>query len=329
MGKNDSYQEIGFFRPKFNKYLRVGWNPSYWFYRLRWYLTRRLHYKTRFPIHMDIESTNFCNMRCIMCPQSEENTMVKGIMDFDFYKAIVTEAAQNGLISLKLNIRGEPLMNPRLVDMVAHAKRRGIKEVMFNTNGLLLTPEKTRALIHAGIDYIIISIDGATKETYEAIRKGGDFETLKNNINSLIKYRKQMRLSKPLIRLQYVKMKDNEDEVAAYFDMWKNKVDVMTANDYSCRVKGDTRSVRNTKSTGRATCPHPFQRLSISWDGDVMMCCGDWNMLGILGNCKEDSLFDIWHSPEMEKRRKLLREKKLDMIPACKDCFVLSSYEWE
>ena len=83
----DSYNEIGFIRPWLNKIRRIGVNPRYWMYRGNWWLVKKFHYVTPFPIHIDIESTNFCNLKCTMCPHSLENfEMAKGLFDFDLYK---------------------------------------------------------------------------------------------------------------------------------------------------------------------------------------------------------------------------------------------------
>lgn len=330
MGRSEgSYREIKKLHPKWRKYLKLGFAPSYWLYRLNWYAAERLHYVTRFPIHVDIETCNACNLRCIMCPHGNKMMGKPEFIKLDTVKKIIDEGCDRGLKSLKLNIRGEPLLHPDLEEMVRYAKRKGILEVMFNTNATLLYPEKARQLIEAGIDYIIISIDGATKETYEKIRVGANFERVCSNINFLCDYRSKNRLKKPLIRLQFVKMKENAHEVPLYIEQWKDKVDVMTANDYSKRVSPEIdRTTRPEKAVARANCPHPWRRLSITSSGNVLMCCGDWYEKGVLGNIKTDSLYEIWHGEEMAKRREFLKGLQLDKIAACKDCFVLASYKW-
>jgi MoaA/NifB/PqqE/SkfB family radical SAM enzyme len=326
----DSYNEIGSIRPWINKIRRIGPNPYYWLYRGNWWLVDKLHYITRFPIHIDIETTNFCNLKCTMCPHSlEDFKMAKGHFDFELYKKIIKECKKYRLSSLKLNIRGEPLLHKHLVDMVSIAKENGILEVMFNTNGTLLSPQKTRDLIEAGLDYLIVSIDGATKDTYDRIRVGGDFNVIKSNIEYFIQYRKDKRLRKPLIRLQYLEMQENKHEVEQYKAMWQDKVDVMTHNRYSNRGCGEGREAYNMVAIDRANCYHPWRRMSIDWQGNAQMCCGDWNNRCILGNVKNESIYDIWHSEKFNEYRKKLLAHELNDIPCCKDCFVLASYKWE
>jgi len=264
-----------------------------------------------------------------MCPHSlDDFKMEKGFFDFNLYKKIVEEGAKSGLRSLKLNIRGEPLINKHLVDMVAFAKDNGILEVMFNTNGLLLTPQKTQELVEVHLDYLIVSIDGATKETYEKIRAGGDFDLLKNNLEYFVKYRRERSLRKPLIRLQYVEMRENTHEVSAYLEMWRDKVDVMTVNRYSNRVNCEARLVLDMKQIGRANCYHPWRRMSIDWKGNAQICCGDWQNLCVLGNCREKTIYEMWHSEQFNEHRRKLKALRLDEIPCCRGCFVLASYRW-
>jgi len=328
--KKDSYKEIGFLKPKFNKYRRLGFNLKYMLYRLNWHLVEKLHYVTRFPIHIDFETTNFCNLKCIMCPQSIEGAVKdKGYMDFALFKKIIDEGSKEGLKSIKMNIRGEPLLHPDLAKMVAYAKQKGVLEVMLNTNGQLLDSAMAGVLVDAGLDYIIFSIDGATKETYETIRKGADFKRLLDNVNYLLEYRKARNLKKPIIRIQFIKMKENIAEVSAFYEIWKNKADIMAANDYSNRTDCSGRSTRDKSAVGRANCPHPWRRLSVSWNGKAMICCSDWQMKNVVGDCNEQSVKAIWKSSGFDDIRRLLLKKELEKIPGCRDCFCLGSYVWK
>ena len=88
--------------------------------------------------------------------------------------------------SIKLNWRGEPLLNPHLSEIISYAKSSGIVDVIINTNATHLTEKKSIELIQSGLDYIIFSFDGGTKETYESNRvsrfKPNTFESVVANI---------------------------------------------------------------------------------------------------------------------------------------------------
>ena len=123
------------------------------------------------PLSIDIETASICDLACPHCSREYIVTPDK-IMSFEFYKKIVDEAAGLKVPSIKLNWRGEPLLNPQLEKFVKYAKEMGILEVSINTNAVTLTEKRSRKLIEAGLDVIIFSFDGGTKKTYEKMRPG-------------------------------------------------------------------------------------------------------------------------------------------------------------
>ena len=99
-------------------------------------------------------------------------------------------------------------------------------DLMINTHGNRLDEEKIKRLVDCGVDRIIISVDGATKSTYESIRVRGKYDKLVHNINTLLDYRQKKGTAKPLIRLQFVKQQENIHEYDLIRKQWKDKVDV-------------------------------------------------------------------------------------------------------
>ena len=74
------------------------------------------------PDRLYVESTNICNLSCIMCPTGrKEQVRKKGYMDFDLFKSIVDQMAP-WVQTTTLHIWGEPLMHPRLFDMIAYCR---------------------------------------------------------------------------------------------------------------------------------------------------------------------------------------------------------------
>ena len=330
MASNDAYHELSFLRSTWNKFRVVGINPRYLNYRLKWNLLGKYPLKTRVPIHVDIELSSFCNIKCIMCPQGKEDYEVikRGLMDFELARKVIQECAEFGVTSLKFSGRGEAMLHPKFEYLIKYAKSLGILDVMFNTNGLMLNEEMIRNVVDAGVDLTIISIDGATKETYEKIRIGGDFNTLKNNIEYIVNYRKEAKCVKPIIRLQFVKMKENIHEFKKFQDMWGKKVDVLVGLDYSNRIGQKSRSIESRLQIGRAYCPHPWRRLTVTSSGMALMCCVDWDIKYSVGDCSKQSIYEIWNSDKMEYGRKCIKNLEHHKIPSCRDCPAPVSYKW-
>lgn len=140
-----------------------SFGQDYFIYRKRWQEYPQKKIIADFPLHLDIETTNNCNLRCPMCGRNWMEEKI-GYLDWELFKKIIDEGIKYHLPSIKLNYRREPLLHPDLSKMVKYAKEKGILEVQSNTNGLLLNDQKAEELIEAGLDRIIFSFDGATKK---------------------------------------------------------------------------------------------------------------------------------------------------------------------
>lgn len=135
------------------------------------------------PRELQLEVTGACNLRCRMCLVSYRPGLSRreGSMPYETFRRLVD--AVPGLERLTLQGLGEPLLAPDLVRMVAHASGRGVR-VGFNTNGMLLTPARARELADAGLDWLHVSIDGATAEVHEGIRAGADLERVVEHVRA-------------------------------------------------------------------------------------------------------------------------------------------------
>lgn len=283
-------------------------------YRKKWNEYPKKRIVNEFPLHIDIESTNACNLRCIMCTRNFMTEEI-GYIEWDFFKKIVDEGAKYKLPSIKLNYRGEPLLHPELPEMVAYTKKKGIIEVQFNTNGLPLNEKKIEELLNAGLDRIIFSFDGATKQTYEYIRTGSNYERVVNNIKTLVKMRDERDLKRPSVRVQMVKMKENEHEVEDFIKMWLPVANRIAVSTYRKAEGAQGENVH-------FPCHQLWQRLMVCWDGEVRMCCGDWSGEIVLGNAKKSSIYELWHGEKLNNVRELHSQGRFNEIPVCARCEV-------
>lgn len=289
-------------------------SKDYFAYRKKWKDWPKKRIVGDFPLHLDIESTNACNLRCTMCGRNWMKERI-GYIEWNLFTKIIDEAAEYNLPSIKLNYRGEPLLHPDIVKMVKYAKKKGILEVQFNTNGRLLSKKKARELIEAGLDRIIFSFDAATKETYEKIRRGSNYEKVINNIKNLINIRDKKGIKRPLTRVQMVKMPENRNEVEDFIKMWRpiiNRIAVSTERN----------PLGTKKKIEHFPCSQIWQRLMICWDGEVRMCCGDWYGEYVLGNIKKASIYNIWHGKKLNKIRKIHSKGDFNKMPLCARCEV-------
>jgi short-subunit dehydrogenase/MoaA/NifB/PqqE/SkfB family radical SAM enzyme len=158
---------------------------------------------------LQIESSLSCNLKCIMCPwqQIASQPGDRAVMQPEVWQAIRPHLPR--IASVDFTGGGEPLLQPHLVQWVKDANTAGC-ETGILTNAVLLDRTRARALMDAGIDWICISIDGATAEAYNKIRRGSDFTTVCRHVRDL----SRMRTGKhPKLMINFVLMKINIDHV--------------------------------------------------------------------------------------------------------------------
>lgn len=137
-------------------------------------------HRGRVPALLDIEVTNYCNARCVMCPRDKMPPL--GSMDRETWKRVVDRAVEYGPIaSFAIGGLGEPLMHRQIGEFIAMAADAGLKPSMI-TNGSLLTEDMARTLVKAGLANVNVSIGGYRKTTYEQVQVGLNFETVYRNL---------------------------------------------------------------------------------------------------------------------------------------------------
>ena len=182
-----------------------------------YYFTRHQMYKQKdrvigYPSHLFIDITNICNLRCPLCPTGVGPPgRKKGIMPLETFKKVIDEMKRH-LISIDLFNWGEPFLNKHVYDMIRHAHKHHIITSV-STNFNYFSGESAEDLISSGLDFLILSIDGASQETYEQYRVGGDFKKVINNIEILVERKRKLGSKHPFICWQFLVMRHNEHEV--------------------------------------------------------------------------------------------------------------------
>ena len=289
-------------------------DPAYREYRRRWTEYPATFHTAEFPIHLDLETTSRCNLRCTFCDKLPLLGPERlGDMDFDLFTRILDEAGQNGLASLKLSYRGEPLLHPRLADLVAYAKAQKVLDVYFNTNGMLLTQARARALIEAGLDRISVSVEGIDPEAFERERVGARFDTIVRRLDELLALRERLGVAHPRVRVQTVRLPGLDLE--AYARFWSNHADETAAVDYKA-----VEDRRLSLIDAGFACPQLWQRMTVEWDGTVLACNNDDFRRLSPGNAATRSIRDCWLDQTVVRARELHRLGRSHEVAACDGC---------
>jgi MoaA/NifB/PqqE/SkfB family radical SAM enzyme len=280
------------------------------------------------PQSIDVETAALCDLACPHCFRQYIVTPDKLITE-ELFRKVIDQAVELGIPSLKLNWRGEPLMQPLLPRFIEYAKRKGMLETVINTNAVTLDAAKARALVEAGLDMMIYSFDGGTAATYEKMRVGrfkeNLFEDVFDNIARFHAIREEMGSPFPRTRIQMVLTPDSMGEVDEFRHRFSPIVDDVLVKAYEERgwglevYSGEKREMllaklaKRTKrkikkipqtmvwersegefllSTGRLPCQQLYQRLMVAYDGGVYMCCNDWGAEHPIGFVAETGFED-------------------------------------
>jgi radical SAM protein with 4Fe4S-binding SPASM domain len=254
-------------------------------------------------------------------------------MDLDLFQKAVDEIGLYGVHRLTLHLLGEPLLHPKIFEMVKYAKtKEKIGFVDFSSNGALLNEKRIEGVINSGLDVINVDMDGATAETYENARRGLKFEEVVQNVINLIEAVHASERKKPHIKLQVIQTPAVAAEMDLFWEKWnpvlegKDCVEVYQKKYewWSGAKPDDVQSDANWGTPGplyvRLPCALLHTQMNMFWNGEVNHCCLDTNGDLKIGDFREQSLHEIWHSERAKKLRLLSRDGSYMHIKPCDGC---------
>lgn len=325
---------------------------------LRFRRSKRTAHLNYLPVKLDVEPLSRCNFHCTMCQVSDwpKNQRSRDLTVEEF-KGFIKE--QYGLYEIKLQGLGEPLLlRDDFFEMIRYARSRHIW-VRTTTNGSLLhLKDNYKKLIDSGVSEVQISFDGATKETFEKIRRGSVFEKVRDNCKLINAYCANKRILKTRMwvvvqqhnlpeffdfvhrasEMGFKRLTFSLDLIGWAQDSWISANKEVSAKHWVTREMaeqaislGDTLGVQVTfwNATDKFRtdkpehlCPWPFERAYISSDMRVVPCCMVGNPdTAELGPAK--SFTEVWHGAEYAEFRRQHLEGRLPKI--CKTCYAKKS----
>jgi MoaA/NifB/PqqE/SkfB family radical SAM enzyme len=273
------------------------------------------------PPGIQIEVSTICNARCVMC-DSYRIKRPHAIIDESLFKRIVDEWATLKTNTLSLSWMGEPLFDPKLADKIRYAKAlKKRSHVFVYSNASLLNDSVSKDLIESGLDKIYFSVDGYTKETFEAVRQGLDFDTVVANITNFMALRNRLGKTKPFVTIRSVDTKLNTHELNQLKKFWAPRADggLINSGLHSHLNHGSTKS-KGLTYKNRQPCPFPFINMPICVTGKVGVCCQHGNDDIIAGDVTKQSIQEIWSGELFRKYRRYHLERRFGELPACDIC---------
>lgn len=299
-----------------------------------------------FPLVVQLQTQSVCNAECAICPYPSIRKLIPhGIMEGSLFQKVVSEIAQEKLFfELLLELQNEPLVDARIFELIKHFKSLAPgKKCAVITNGSLIDNFSIDDIACSGIDELVVSLNAHTEATYRQLNQGLDYHKVTKNIESLISDKR----IKSKVVVHYVATRQNEGEIRRASFYWRQKGIRVRCWRLSNRAGGldDFGTYKPSQKDLPATwklqaflreyfmnkifnvCPFPFFALNILFNGDVLLCCNDWNRDPILGNIKATSLKEIWNSSSLNMIRRSLLEGRFRNIKPCSTCSTLEGLQ--
>ena len=248
--------------------------------------------KTYTVTSVAFETSNTCNLRCLQCPVNRGMKRKKGYLDFKLFKKVIDENPK--LLFIMPFLWGEPLLHPRIYDMIGYSVKNGIP-VHISTNAALLdSTAKIDRLLKSGISALQVSLDG-TGETYTKVR-GVEYKKVKKTIELILKRRKALHKENDLtVNLNVVIFDETEAAANEVRKEWQDKVDY---------IQLSPRLV--LKPTPRKKPCFELWRgnIVILWDGSCVPCWVDYEGVMTYGNAYDNTLTEILNSDKLRRQRR-------------------------
>ncbi|MBU3176435.1 radical SAM protein [Clostridium estertheticum] len=292
------------------------------------------------PFTVYIEQTRVCNFKCFYCIHSTRDILggefeklghtIKH-MEFKMYEEIIKQLSEfpTGIKRIVFSGLGEPLMNPRLPEMVKLAVEAQIADrVEVITNGVLLTPKVSDKLIEAGITNINVSIQGISADQYKkTCGTSIDFDRFISNLTYLYNHRKDTQI---YIKAIDATLKSKEDE-QLFFEIFGSISDriyiehLIVMQQQMDELKGIVDGTKNFYNeeldVNRKVCAQAFYFLQVGCDYDTFPCPNPGLPKSLsMGNMKENTLLEIWNGAKRKKLLRTMLEFNKDSIPECNSC---------
>ena len=286
------------------------------------------------PRYIDVELTNMCNFRCCFCPTGTKSMQrVRGFMSEEVVDALIENIKKYKIPAVRFIRWGEPTLHPNYIEIMRRIKEAGAI-IHINTNGSLMKDKDISCLVDVGLDSIKFSFQGADEGTYNEMREGGDYKHLLGVIEKMAKIRGNNLL--PYIQIsttltgetaeQIENFKRDVENYCDYYNVGYTKlthlnVDAMNISDEEKEKIRKLQEHEKIHHVFLEVCVEAFDKLSINWNGDVTLCCSDYDNFMIVGNILDMDLREIFTSRAANQYRDIIVKKQYEKIKCCSTCY--------
>ena len=310
---------------------------------------RRINVKGR-PYLLIIDPCNYCNLRCPLCPTGMgELGRVQSMMSFDCFKRYFDPHAPY-LFEVYLHNWGESLMNKDIFRMIEYAQARNVGTNL-SSNMVTPTSQQLDGMIDAGLEYLVVSLDGVDQESYGRYRVRGNFDRVVENMAELIRRRNARKKKTPMIEWQYIVMRHNEDRIEEAEKLAKSigvdllrfipvglpyeaqNQDELAKEWFPLTLSGHKDTGDHDQQFGQSgragPCFYLYRSMVVNADGGVSPCCIVYRRDRDFADLAEgfSNIGDVWNNDRYRSARSLFSAETVPDRPrtVCDTCEL---FEW-
>ena len=290
--------------------------------------------KNSLPEYLDVELTNFCNFRCCFCPTgTKAMKRMKGYMSDEVVNALVENIQKFNIPAVRFSRWGEPTMHPKYLEILEKVKNAGAL-VHINTNGSFIDEKQIQKMMEIHLDSIKFSFQGADEGTYNEMREGGDYLKLLNIVRTFNKIRDSkdypfIQISTTLTGESAEQVENFKSDIEGYCDYYNigysklnhlNVEEMNISEEEKCKIR-QLQEHEKINKVYRPVCMEAFNKLSINWNGDVTLCCSDYDNFMIVGNILDNDIKSIFTSKIANTYRETISKGQYGKIKCCSECY--------
>ena len=286
------------------------------------------------PLYLDVELTNFCNFRCRFCPTGTKSMKrMRGFMPDEVVDALIENVRRYNIQGVRFIRWGEPTMHPKYLEIIERIKNVGAL-THINTNGSLLDEAQMQRLLDIHLDSIKFSFQGADEGTYNEMRAGGDYSRLLGIVRKFHELRGSnqypyIQISTTLTGETAEQVESFKQDVGAYCDYYNIGYTKLTHLDVGAMKIDDVekekirhlQELETIHHSFRPVCNEAFDKLSVNWNGDVTLCCQDYDNFLLVGNILDSDIKEIFNSNATKIYRQTIAKGEYGKIKCCSDCY--------
>ncbi len=347
---------------------KFGWRSwySFWYtklfvadeggeYALLNHVYKRFPRLLKTPYKIEIEHTTICDKKCILCEHTYWNEKATRI-SINEIKHVVDSLPN--LRWINLTGEGTNFLNKDFIPTIKYLRNKHVN-LNFVDEFDFLDDEIAKLIIGIGVNSIYVSFDAATKETYETIKKGCDYDRALRNIRTLLRLKREMNSPFPVVHFRFIVTTLNYQEmpeyielvaslgdrgvrakvefvglltfpgIESYYQPLENIPESIVSETYKNAIKHGI----NLYFTHAGTCLPSMERCA-AWTepyvmigGEVISCCALMisNRRGFLrensfGNAHSTPFNEIWNSAKYKEFRQLVNRKDAKVPNTCQGC---------